>query len=353
MARILYGVQGSGHGHAIRALTVARHYPQHDFLFVSYAMGAELLGPEFPVFECQGPDTIVNDHQLALLPVAYENARFFLWEKDRRAAVRRIAHDFKPDIGISDYEYFVPKVCREFGLPCLSLDHQHMITLYFRPLSPGQFLSYLPMYLSIRLLFSNASHFAVISFFQTGNGSDTAVRRLLPPLLRTRVMELEPSDEGHVLAYQGFSTFPAFFDFLKVIKRPVKVYGFQDNFRSGNLHFKGRNEDEFLKDLASCSYVVCGGGHTLMSESLFLGKPIISFPLVNLVEQHLNAFYLDRLGYGRCLPTLSPRAVEVPAFESRLDHYRERISEVNFCGNAEIFSLLDRFIRHGTFDATP
>lgn len=337
----------------MRALTVARHYPRHDFLFISYASGAELLRHEYPVFECAGPDTIVRNHRLAFLPVILENARFVRWEKDRREAVRRIACDFKPDIGISDYEYFVPKICRELALPCLSLDHQHIVTHYFRPLSPGQLQGYLPMYLSIRLFFSYASHFAVISFFGTGIGSDAPRKRLLPPLLRSSVMELEPRDEGHVLAYQGFSTFPAFFDFLKEIKRPVMVYGFGEAARSGNLHFKRRSEKEFLRNLASCSYVVCGGGHTLMSEALYLGKPILSFPLVNLFEQYLNAFYLERLGYGRCLTTLHPKAAAAHEFESRLDLYREKISAGNFCGNPDVFALLDRFIQYGDFDVSP
>ena len=42
MARILYGVHGSQHGHAIRALTLARRFSEHEFLFVTSEEAAEM-----------------------------------------------------------------------------------------------------------------------------------------------------------------------------------------------------------------------------------------------------------------------------------------------------------------------
>ena len=35
MARILYGIHGTGHGHAMRGLTIARRLGAHEFLFVA------------------------------------------------------------------------------------------------------------------------------------------------------------------------------------------------------------------------------------------------------------------------------------------------------------------------------
>ena len=63
--------------------------------------------------------------------------------------------------------------------------------------------------------------------------------------------------------------------------------------------------------------MVCGGSHTLTSEALFYGKPVISFPIKNAFEQFLNAFYLDRLGYGRYFTGFHPRPEIIPAFEAR------------------------------------
>ena len=40
---------------------------------------------------------------------------------------------FQPDVTMSDYEYFVPRAARRAGLPCLSVDHQHVITACRHP----------------------------------------------------------------------------------------------------------------------------------------------------------------------------------------------------------------------------
>ena len=90
------------------------------------------------------------------------------------------------------------------------------------------------------------------------------------------------------------------------------VYGFNQEGRQGNLHFKKKSETGFLEDLASCSYLICGGSHTLLSEALYLGKPVLSFPIKGAFEQYLNAFYLERLGYGRKLDNQNPSPAIIP-----------------------------------------
>ncbi|MFH1067115.1 MAG: glycosyltransferase family protein [bacterium] len=85
MSRILYGVQGNGHGHAIRALTVARHYPQHEFLFVSHDDGIELLRPEYPVHECWNPETPIRAHRIEGCRIVLENLHFWLKKKSAHA----------------------------------------------------------------------------------------------------------------------------------------------------------------------------------------------------------------------------------------------------------------------------
>jgi len=125
----------------------------------------------------------------------------------------------------------------------------------------------------------------------------------------------------------------------------VMVYGFDEERREGNLHFKKNSESGFLEDLASCRYVVCGGSHTLVSEALFYGKPVISFPIKNAFEQYLNALYLKRLGYGRFFAGFRPLPEIIPAFEADLGSYRAHISTGHFCGNEEIYASVDQFIR--------
>jgi uncharacterized protein (TIGR00661 family) len=343
MAKILYGVHGTGHGHAVRALTIARHFPEHEFLFLSHGAGAALLRPEFRVEDCPNPVTVVKDHRVDAGATLAATLKIL---SHSRALTRRVVDlmaRFQPDVTMSDYEYFVPRAARLTGLPCLSVDHQHVITCCAHDLPWGQYPSYLTTKFSVATLFSRASDFLVISFFRP-DPRPGARAKILPPLLRDSVLARSPRDGAHVVAYQGYTTFARFFPFLQAIPSPVKVYGFNQERVEGNLQFRKHSEDDFLDDLSSCRYVVCGGSHTLISEALYYGKPVISFPIKSAFEQFLNALYLERLGYGRYFTGLKPTPAIIPAFEAGLAECRRRIRRENFCGNQEIYGLIARFI---------
>lgn len=346
MARILYGVHGTANGHAIRALTIARHYPEHEFLFVSHAEGASILGREFHVANLPNPDTRFRAHHVDTTATVFSNLQFFLRQRTYMRSVLKLIDAFKPDVAISDYEFLVPRASLKVGLPCLSIDHQHVITLCSHSLPGSQIGSFLMTGSAVRFLFSKAPHFIVTSFFRAPLNHGNA--RLVPPLLRESVTRIEPVKGEHVLAYQSVSTFERFFGFLKMLGRPVRVYGFNSDHTDGNLQFRKYSEHGFLEDLASCSYVICGGGHTLISEALHYGKPVISFPIVNAFEQYLNALYIDRLGYGLLAADLDSALGKIPAFEAHLDGFRANIERENFNGNDEVYSLLDHFIRKKT-----
>ncbi len=344
MARIIYGVQCTGHGHAVRALTLARHFKEHEFLFVSTGMGADVLRPEFPVVDCPNPESPIRNHRMSWSAMLYSDLKVRSQSGRILRRLQEVADRFQPDVAVADYEYFIPRLARRLGIPCLSLDHQHIVTLCRHPVPWSMVPGYLGMSLAIRSHYDLSTDYLVISFFRPP--VRPGVRgRVLPPLLRETVLARQPREGGHVVAYQGYTTFPEFFPFLKAIPAPVMVYGFNENRTDGNLRFKKNSEAGFLDDLASCRYVVCGGSHTLISEALHYGKPVLSFPIQKAFEQYLNAFYLERLGYGRFFTGFKPRPEIIPAFEAHLDEFSENIRREQFCGNQEIFALVGQFIR--------
>jgi uncharacterized protein (TIGR00661 family) len=345
MARIIYGVHGTGHGHAIRALTVARHFAEHEFLFLSHGAGAAILRPEFQVLESPCLVTVVRQHQVDSLATASENLLILKQSRAILRGLREILDRFQPDLALTDYDFFLPRVCRRQGLPCLSLDHQHVICAGRHQVPWRQVPDYLLTKGIIDLLFSEAQAFLATSFFRPAESTASRVR-VVPPLLRDQVLACQPGTGSHVVAYQGYETFQRFFPLLQSIERPVRVYGFNREGRQGNLHFKKNSETEFLEDLASCSYLICGGSHTLLSEALYFGKPVLSFPITSAFEQFLNALYLERLGFGRKLDQHDPSPAIVPAFEAQLEQYHQAISQGHFCGNQEIYQILSHFITH-------
>jgi uncharacterized protein (TIGR00661 family) len=116
---------------------------------------------------------------------------------------------FQPDVTMTDYEYFLPQASRQAGIPCLSIDHQHVITCCTHPVPWTQYPSYLSTSYAVNSLFSRASDYLVISFFQTPVKPGVRAK-ILPPLLRKSVIERRPSLGGHVVAYQGYTTFKRF-----------------------------------------------------------------------------------------------------------------------------------------------
>lgn len=344
MARILYGVQCTGHGHAVRALTIARHFREHEFLFLSTGMGAAVLRPEFQVVDCPNPESPIRNHRMAWTAMLYSTLKVRSQSRPIYRQLMEIVDRFKPDVTVSDYEFFVPRVAHRVGIPCLSLDHQHIVTLCRHPVPWTMLPGYYGMSLAIHTHYDWASDYLAVSFFRP-EPKPKVKGKVLPPLLRESVLARQPRDGDHVVAYQGYTTFQEFFTLLKAITAPVMVYGFNEDRVEGNLRFKKNSEEGFLDDLASCKYVVCGGSHTLISEALYYGKPVLSFPIKKAFEQHLNAFYLERLGYGRYFTDFRPRPEIIPAFEARLDDFRRNLGKEQFCGNPEIFSEVDRFIR--------
>jgi uncharacterized protein (TIGR00661 family) len=352
MARILYGVHGTGHGHAVRALTVARHYPEHEFLFVSHGEGAAALRPEFPLVECPNPETPVRSHRVAVGELARRDLHLWLRRGEVKQRIREVVERFQPEAAITDYEFFVPRACREAGIPCLSLDNQHVIIFCHNAVPLRHFPSLIATSFAIRFLFTQASHYVVTRFFRAPLKSG-ARAWIVPPLLRKEVQDLNASEGEHILAYQGYQTFPAFLPFLQDIQRPVMVYGLGQGGSKGNLQFKAPSEEEFAADLASCQYVVCGGGHTLISEALYLGKPLLVFPIRGAFEQLLNAHYVEKLGYGRSVSGFRRDPAIIREFEARLDAYRATIRGGRFLGNPEIYRLVDGFIRDGSLPDPP
>ena len=342
MANILYGVHGTGHGHAIRALTVARHYPEHRFLFVSHLDGARTLKPHFPVVECANPVTPVRNHRVQSATL-WSSAWNLLGGPHWFRVVQKAAEEFRPDVALTDYEFFVPLVARARRIPCLSLDNQHALTLGRPEVPAGQGLSRFLTAGAVRGLFSFARLYLVSSFFRPPAPVRPTVR-WAPPLLRDDLLRRRPAHGDFVLAYQGYSTFREFARTLRAIGRPVRAYGLGPAGTDGPVEFKIPNETEFLDDLAACAYVVCGGGHTLISEALWCGKPVFSVPIRGAYEQQLNAAQLARAGFGQAVAPAGFTESALEDFERHLDDYRANVRRDYRADQGEIYAALDDFI---------
>ena len=244
----------------------------------------------------------------------------------------------------------MPRAAEKAGLHCLTLDHQHVITCCRHGwLPPRMWWDHLLQGITPRYLFRPTEQNLLVSFYAPPV-QPRYHARVVPPILRESVLRLNPRDDGHVVVYQSNSTHRKLVDFLlQATDRPCYVFGYdRTEGREGNVIFMKKSEEGFLKLLEGCSYVIQGGGHTLMTEALHLGKPILSLPLKAMVEQCFNALYLERLNYGMQADMMTLEPALLRRFEERLPEFRASIARGHFCGNDLVFGLVDTFIRTGT-----
>ncbi len=353
MARILYGIHGTGHGHAMRGLTIARKLREHDFLFVANDDALRIFGNEFPVERIPNLGTRFKNYKVDI-PASISAAIPLLLQREKYTKqVVNIIEKFKPDVCITDLEYFVPRAAAKTGLTCLTLDHQHVLTCCEHNLPLNMLFDFYLQGITPRYLFKPTEENLIISFYAPPIKPQYNAR-IVAPILRDTVIECTAQDNEHVLVYQSNATHKGLVEFLqKSTKRTCYVFGYhQDEGQSGNVIFMKKSEQAFLELLSSCAYVVLGGGHTLMTEALFLGKPILSLPIMAMVEQRLNALYIERLGYGMQANMLKLNSELLYKFEEKLPIFKKNILNGNFCGNAHVFTLVNNFVNTKTLNMT-
>ncbi len=339
MTRIIYGVQGDGAGHVNRARIIAEHLPNMEFLFVGGKTVHGLEEAGFNVMDVPVLDTFYRDGRVD----NYATVKNALQVLANRGAVvkrlTRVIEDFKPDMVLTDYEYFTAMACRRMDRPFISLDHQHILTHCVSELPGGHRLNGFMTKVLIKGLFSAANHYLVVSFFELPpkNPENTEV---FPAIINRAVIDRKPSCEDHALVYLTSSTFHALLPILEKMDCPFRIYGLGAQPARRNLVYKERSKEGFIEDLATSRFVIVNGGHNTISEALCLGKPVFSFPIADHYEQYTNAFFLRYLGYGDYCTNLRTALPSLQQFKGRLDTFRNNIQTRFSIGNDSLVNRL-------------
>lgn len=343
MGRILFGVMGDARGHVSEALTVAQDMPKHEFLFVGGGHVHDLKAEGYMVEDVPMGSTLYRNNSVDIPATALNAAKIFLNPKKVLDRLSRVIVEFDPDLIVTDYEYFTPLAAKRLGRLCISLDHQHIMTHCVYETPPQQRLSRMMTLLPVRLLYSNSAKFIIMSFFRLPT-IDPETAQIVPPLIKRGVRTLASDIKDHVLVYQTSPTFHRLLPALEQVNSQFIIYGLGARTPRNNLVFKPASPKEFLEDLASCKYVITNGGHNVICEALYLGKPVLSFPISNAYEQFLNAYFLHQQGFGTYATSSSPDVNLFDSFESRLDWFTSNIQRENFLGNEEVIGELEKFV---------
>jgi uncharacterized protein (TIGR00661 family) len=341
---IIYAACGEGMGHAIRTSVVLEHLKEENEVLV-FASGRayEFLSEKFDdVYEIYGFNTVyennaVNDRKTFIKAMKSLPRDV----KDNIRLLYNISNEFKPNVIISDFEFYSNILSKIIRVPMISIDNMHVMT-HCKIDVPKKFSrDKLKAESVVRSFIMRPQKYLITSYFYPEIKNKEKVS-MYPPILRKEILNLEPVKGDHVLVYQTSTSNSKLIEILKDINENFIVYGFDMEKVDKNLTYRKFNEDRFFNDLGSCKAVLANGGFTLISESIYLKKPVLSIPVKGQFEQIMNAIYLERLGYGEYHEELEIDVVQ--DFLSKLDIYNNSLLSYHQDGNKDILKEIDSLI---------
>lgn len=352
--RILYGVVGEGMGHAMRSRVVLEHlFAQgHEVAIVASGRAVDFLSKHFKsrgeVNRIHGFHIVYDENRVKLGKTIWSNVLAGTAAiPSQIAAYFSLIDDFKPEVVISDFEswsYFYAKAHR---IPVLSVDNMQILnraTLDERVIQEDRAdFELAKAFVKTKLPF--ADHYVVTTFFFPPVRKEKTT--LVPPLLRPEIIAAKRRSGEHLLVYQTAEGNDALATALAKTGLECRIYGMRRQITSevveGNLRYRPFSEAGFIDDLASARAVIAGGGFTLLSEAVYLHKPVLSVPVEGQFEQVLNGKYIEASGYGRFARSLDdPRHIErfvaaIPECERALASYEQD-------GNTTALHAIDGFL---------
>lgn len=338
---VFYSVCGEGMGHAIRSAVIIKHLKKkYDVFVFSSNRAYKYLNEKFDqVYEIGGFNTVyennkVNDTKTFIQamktnPINLKEGYNVLYKKSRK---------FKPNIIVSDFENYASILSKIINVPLISLDNIHMITQtkIDYPIKYQKDMLKAKGVIKAYILRPKV-HILTSFFYPKIRPKKNAV--IYPPVLREEIFKLKSETKNHILVYQTSKESIKLVEKLKNINEEFIVYGFNKEKQDSNLSYKKFNEDVFFKDLATAKAVICNGGFTLISEAIYLKKPIYSIPAIGNFEQILNGYYVKKLGYGEYHEKIDN--FKLTKFLNRLPKYQNKLNTVKQRDNTGILRELE------------
>ncbi len=306
--RVVFTIQGQGRGHLTQALATADILATAGHELVEVVAGSH---PGRPL-----PSSFIDAFSA---PVTVLPSPGFVFKRDRGVdmpgtllhAVRHAGHwrqslgrldqalaSRKPDLVINFFEPLVGllQALRPTRVPVLAAAHQFALLGPTWGAPAGSPVA--PAWLRAFILFVGFRSWKLALSFRPADATALERHRVVvaPPLLRRKVLGLEPEPGDYFLVYVATHGYGELVRAWHERHPGVRLHCFYD--RPGapaeeavdpNLHFHRIDAEKFLAYMAGSRGVVCTAGFESICEAAFLGKPVLMIPLENHDEQKLNA----------------------------------------------------------------
>lgn len=346
--RILYGAVGEGLGHATRSRVVAAHLLEqgHEVKMVASGRALPYLREHLPdVEEIWGTSFVLEHGTVNSWKTLTANVKGGArgvpadWKRGSE-----IARDYRPDLVITDFDGFAYLFAKLHRKPVLSVDNIQMVD---RCRHDGEILKGIRRDYEMARSFVNrkiprANHYLITTFFRPPLRKKGTT--LIPSLLRPEILAAKSERGEHLLVYGRISE--ASIAALEASGVQSHVYGARDGLtedvQEGSLTYRPFANEAFIDDLRTARGVVGSAGYSLMSEAVYLHKPMLALPLAGQFEQEMNARYLERLGFGTAATVLDEAALE--RFLEREPLHQEALAAYEQDGNREALATVDELV---------
>lgn len=272
--KLAFSCAGEGFGHIARIVALSEQLKEHldlvyfvpetvqDFLF-------KHLGP-VPCVTIPSFQFVLKNHGVDYFETSKVNLNHLLHFRRITRQIQEQLKEHGADALVCDFEPFVSRAAAGMGLPLLNLNHPGIVLKTFSLRFNGMIARAVARFMTPR-----AQETLFCSFF---NGE-------VGPIIRKEIREKTPVREDFYLVYTKKDS-------------QAKVMEALDDFGHLNFDVYPRRDGDFADSLSRCKGVIAPAGHQLLSEALYLGKPVLAFPQKNQYEQLVNARMLEKSGYG-------------------------------------------------------
>lgn len=313
--RYLFIVQGEGRGHLTQAMTLCRLLTDRGHQVAEVMVGTSPQR-KIPSFFAEGISAKVTQYEsMNFMPsaenrrpnifktVIYNTFRLYKYLPSVRFVRDRIKrgdidvvvnfYELMPGVAYMFYKLDVPMVCighqylflhNDFGLPRSHYPGSHALDLFSGMTSVG----------AVKRL--------ALSFKPMDDDPKKRIK-VVPPLLRKEVMNMQPSCGTYIHGYMLNSGFADDVRKWHRLHPEVELRFFWDRWdvakvykEDENLTFYQIDADEFMKQMSGCRAFASTAGFESVCEAIWLGKPILMVP--SHIEQEINVFDASRYGAG-------------------------------------------------------
>lgn len=280
--KIFYAVQATGNGHIARAMEILPFLKRYGQVDVFLSGSNSSLDVNLPVvYRSKGLSLFYGKRGgLNYMKMAGKFSPLRIWKEARELPVE------KYDLVINDFESVTSLACHFKKIPFIHFGHQASFASDQTPRPASKDL------IGELILKRYAS-----SRHQVGLHFDRYDDFIYSPIIKSSIIDSEPSNDGHVTVYLGHysdTVLESYLSSLTDIKFHIFSKTKKEKVCKGNITYLPVNSRSFDQSLIRSAAVITGAGFETPAEALYLNKKLMCIPIRGQYEQLCNAEALKR-----------------------------------------------------------